>query len=312
VTLSFPNRLLLPLRIAGVSLALSSVARADDPQAEALYREGRQAAVEKNWDLACTKFEASQKREPAPGTLLNLADCEENRGRLAAALTDFHSALRLLRPGDERIEYAKQRAAAVEKRSPKVTVRLSASSPPGTTLECDGAPVDIATLGKPTNVDPGVHVFVVRAPGRTDVKSTIRLAVGEVREMELGAGEASSSPSSSSASSSSAPEPQGPSRGPAYAAFGVGTVGIGVGAVAGLVAMNAASTVKDSCPGGHCPTSDGLDAASRGRTMATVSTIGFGIGIAGAAIGTYLLLSTPNATTTATISPTGVAIQGRF
>ena len=72
------------LLVLGIVLCSATAARADERasvDAEMLFREGRHAADMGNFALACEKFEASHKVQPAPGTLLNLADCEESRGQ---------------------------------------------------------------------------------------------------------------------------------------------------------------------------------------------------------------------------------------
>src|SRR5689334_22746525 len=126
--------LVFTMGITLAGLSLESVARADDPVADALYQEGRRAVIAKDWATACKKFQESHDREPAPGTLLNLADCEENRGRLVDALAHFEAAGRLFQVGDERVTYAKQRASGIERRVPKLTLRLHPTSPTGTVV----------------------------------------------------------------------------------------------------------------------------------------------------------------------------------
>jgi hypothetical protein len=71
-----------------VMLGLSFVTRAasaDSAAAEALFREGRDAAKHGDLETACADFAESQRLDPAPGTLLNLAECEEKLGRVASA-----------------------------------------------------------------------------------------------------------------------------------------------------------------------------------------------------------------------------------
>lgn len=57
-----------------------------------------------------------------------------------------------------------------------------------------------------------------------------------------------------------------------------GLVGIGVGVRYGLVAMDEADTVSESCDGNKCRTREGLDAASSASDNALVSTLGYAIG----------------------------------
>ena len=58
----------------------------------------KRAAQAHDWTLACKKYRESQEREPAPGTLLNLADCEEKRGELMAVfqLEDLTSSVEVM------------------------------------------------------------------------------------------------------------------------------------------------------------------------------------------------------------------------
>ena len=84
---------------------------------------------------------------------------------------------------------------------------------------------------------------------------------------------------------STPPEPAAKkSLAPVYVAYGVGGAGLIVGSVTGALAMSKAS----DCPNKVCNTQSDLDSA---KSMATVSTISFGVGIAGVAVGTILLLT---------------------
>src|SRR5688572_12988629 len=64
------NRVLM-LALAGLVLHLP-VARAQNPGAEALFREGRELIKKGNLKAGCEKLEASEKLESSVGTLLNL------------------------------------------------------------------------------------------------------------------------------------------------------------------------------------------------------------------------------------------------
>lgn len=309
----------LILAVALAGSLVSGLAHAADPAAQALYEEGRQAAQAHDYALACRKFKESQDREPAPGTLLNLADCEESAGRLVDARAYFDSASRLFRAGDERIAYAKGRVAALERRIPTLTLRLDPTAPTDTTVERDGVPVDRGTLGAVTPVDPGEHIIVVRASHRTDMRTTVRLGDGEKREVELSVGEPGVSapvlkkdelvtpvppvtPSGGDAKTPGATESSTTSGGnaslrtAAIAAFGVGAVGLGFGIAGGLITMSAKNTVNDPniCSPQFC-NSTGQAAESRGKTWGAVSTVGFIAAGVGAAAGvTFWLVGQPH------------------
>jgi hypothetical protein len=59
-------------------------ARDRDPvAAEALFRAGRDALKRGAWAAACSKLAESQTLDPAAGTALNLAVCQEKLGNVA-------------------------------------------------------------------------------------------------------------------------------------------------------------------------------------------------------------------------------------
>ena len=106
------------MRLAPFALVLlPALAFAQD--AETLFREGRVAAEAGNYTVACPKFEESYKLDPAPGTLLNLADCEENRGQLVKAWQHFRLLHDRLPASDDRKVVAAVRAHALEQRLPQ-------------------------------------------------------------------------------------------------------------------------------------------------------------------------------------------------
>ena len=93
-------------------------------EGERLFREGRAAMQDKDYDTACTRFAESQRKEPAPGTSLNLGECEERRLHLIAARDAFTSAAASFTTADKK-GYASGRAEALDRRIPKVVLRVS-------------------------------------------------------------------------------------------------------------------------------------------------------------------------------------------
>lgn len=326
---------LLPRLALAIALPLAattmmpSMARAADQTAEQLYQEGKAAAGKKDWVLACSKFAESNAREPAPGTLLNLGDCEENRGQFTQAIAHFEAAARLCKPGDERAEYARQRSFTLERRAPKLTVKLQASTPAGTVIEKDGVALGAAQIGVPIVIDPGEHTLVVRAPGRTESRGSVRIALGESREIEVTAGMpipqgavTQTTPTTAApavATTAEIPKDTNgsePTKTAAYVSFGVGAVGLAIGVVGGLLTMSAKSTADSHCPAQGCD-SEGLSAEDRGKTWSTISTAGFVVAGLGAATGAGLLLFGPKSKTTTTtggltVQPTAAGAQLRW
>jgi hypothetical protein len=96
-----------------------------------------------------------------------------------------------------------------------------------------------------------------------------------------------------------------------------------VGAVSGLMALNRASMVSSRCGANRvCPTDADYraaeDAGSSAKALATVSTVGFGVGLLGAGVGTALFLKAPRdrARAAVTVTPAfglqsaGVSVAG--
>src|SRR6185436_8712873 len=155
------------LRYVAVGLALlafPAAARAqsrDAATAEALFRQGRQAMENKNYTEACGKFSESQKLDPAAGTLMNLATCEEKVGKLASAWQHWKEALDALPPKDDRVAFARSRVQELEKKLPRLQVTLSSGRDKGARIFRDEIEIGPAGEGGPLPIDPGPHVITV-------------------------------------------------------------------------------------------------------------------------------------------------------
>jgi tetratricopeptide (TPR) repeat protein len=175
------------------ALVVASAARADvrDPAAaDVLFRDARAAMQRGDYPTACAKLEESQRLDPAPGTLLNLAECEEKRGHLATAWEDYQGALDTLGAGDERVALASQRAAALFPRLPKLVVRLSPGAPAAARVKRDGVELGAASLGTELPVNPGAHAIVVVAPGRRARSYTVDTTEGRAASVTVDVGDA--------------------------------------------------------------------------------------------------------------------------
>jgi hypothetical protein len=163
---------------------------------------------------------------------------------------------------------------------------------------------------------PAAAVHVAKASAGTGRTET-DVAEGESKDvpvtLQTQSTAAPAAPPSTPAPSrteSMAPVPAHRGFGPlAWVGFGVAVVGVGVGAVTGVITLRDKSSIASQCNGTLCPPStyDKLDSAS---TMATVSTVSFAVGGAGAALGLAAWLlgwgveSPSDAATSATIRVT--------
>src|SRR5688572_25737334 len=107
----------LPLIVVAWFVAAPSAALAQqEGAAEVLFREARAAMRKGDVARACPKFAESYRLDPSLGTLLNLALCEEQQGRIVSAWTKFKHFLDSAPLSDKRREIARERVAELEPR----------------------------------------------------------------------------------------------------------------------------------------------------------------------------------------------------
>ena len=126
------------LFVGGVAHAGSS----DQVTAEALFSEGRRLMTAGKLDEACPKFAESQRLDPAPGTLLNLAACYERAGKTASAWNAFREAeVAAGRAGQkDRAAFAKKQWTRLETKLSLVTISLAADAAAKWKHLVDGGP----------------------------------------------------------------------------------------------------------------------------------------------------------------------------
>lgn len=152
---------LAPLLLAA-TLGVTQSVQAQESEGERLFKEGlqllEQAQKTKDsalFDQACERFEKSFAAEKVLSPLLNLARCEEGRGRLRAAWKTWQAAADLARTQGETTAQilAQGGAASLAEKLPKILVRLGEPGR-GAKIDIDGEAVN---PGEPFIVDPGKH-----------------------------------------------------------------------------------------------------------------------------------------------------------
>lgn len=311
-----PLRRLLPLVvIVPCFLLRASGAHAqsasDKAAAEALFHDGRQLFDAGNYAAACAKFTESERLDPAPGTLLNLAGCYEKNGQTASAWATFKEAgaASHQKGRADWEELARTRAAALEPNLSRLTIVVAASSTEGLQVLRDGAVVGQAEWGTAIPVDPGTHLVEARAPSRTAFQQSVAVAGAgasvsvSVPELAVAApGNDGSTPEPGTAGATQ--------RTVGLVVGGLGVVGLGIGAVFGIVAMNKENTAQQSdCKGDYCNQA-GLQLGQDAHSAATASTIAFGVGAAAVAGGVALYFLAPKSPSTPTVGMRASALPG--
>jgi hypothetical protein len=134
---------------AGPALAQDSAA------ADALFKEGKELVAQGKVAEACPKFQAALELQRQLGTLMNLADCLEQTGKLASAAALWGDAIAFANElKDDRASYATERRDAVLPRVPKLLLDVTVGSEP-LRVSIAGAEVKPSKFGLPMDVDPG-------------------------------------------------------------------------------------------------------------------------------------------------------------
>lgn len=275
---------------AGVALVLAlgvapaaSAEPAADRKAEALFREGR--ALLERGDVArgCARLAASLEIVRRASTVLNLADCDERQGHLVSSVARWQQGIAMLPASDVRVAVARERLAAVRKRIPRVTVRLTGALPERGSVAVDGAPIPRAEVEGDHQLDPGPHELVATLPGRGEVRRSFTLEEAERRALVLDVGEPQA------VAVAPPPRSSGGLRTAGFVLGGVGLASLAVGAVTGALTIDKKRIVDENCTAAAC-NDVAREAATAGKALSATSTITFVAGGALAAVGLTLVL----------------------
>jgi hypothetical protein len=277
---------------------------------ESLFQRGVSEMLQSRYATACPALQESYALEPKAGTKFTLAECEAKWGRVATAVAHYSDYLGLVESmsGEQRQRHADRAGVArkqlesLRPRVPVVTLVLTASAPTGAVVQLDGVALRRASLGVETPIDPGEHVVVTQAPNGSTRELKFAIGSGERKQINLtfDAVQSTSTPPRPSANRPQRIPKTPPNRAThtwAYVAGGVGMAGLAAGAITGVMSFKQKQIVDDNCVGSDC-NAKGIDAANTGRSLATASTVGFGVGLAGAATAVVLWLTAPQARAT--------------
>lgn len=297
----------------------------DKALAETLFREGRTLMADGKIDDACAKLEGSYRIDPKTGTLTNLAACHEMQGKTASAWAEFSEAAaqaaNARRSSIEQV--ARARAAALETKLSRLSIHLTAPNP-SVEITIDGRRIVSEALSTSIPLDPGVHKVTAKLGDATWTGEAIMAAGPSSSELTIPKVEALApkpvvaAPEPAPARPETAVSSSAPGHGrdiATYGALGVGVIGIGMGTVFGLVTLSKKSDADALCHGSVCGSQRGVDLQEGARSSATLSTVGFGVGLVGAAVGLYLLATapkSPSSNPSAMVSADRWGISGRF
>jgi hypothetical protein len=145
-------------------------------QAEALFQRARALLKADQPAEACPMFEKSHTLDPALGTLMNLADCEERTNHLVSAYVHFNDAAAWAERTHEsqRAGIAQQRASALKPRL--AWMALSTAAPVrGLTVKVNAFSVELGATAQSVPVDPGEALVIASADGFQRLVSRVRV-----------------------------------------------------------------------------------------------------------------------------------------
>lgn len=315
------SRLAAPVLLAVLSCAGAARAQPNDagarPQASelerarALFDEAGELEKQGQWGAAQERLRAALRIRETPHLRYALGWALENSERLIEARTEYEVALRLAQRGgaDEVQRLAATRISEVDRKIPLVQIRVRGALAKDSRVLVDGREVtvhgDVGTL----SVDPGPRVVRVERAGRNADEETVSIKPGVFRVVEVQGDEGAALPDA----------PPGPpvvadTRSKKRALPWVFLAGGGAFAATGLALfVSSSSDVGErdefmsrwcdatACANGTVATRpeseeaasfrrEAYDAADRGNTKQLVGAILGGVGIAGIAVGTYLLI----------------------
>lgn len=302
----------------------------DKTRAQTLFLEGRKAIDSGDWATGCPKVRQSLDLFAVANSHFTVAQCDEQAGHIASALDHWERGAALVDDGnDPRTKVAKERIAALEPRVPRIRVVVPPASS-SAAIYLDGAKLEPAALVAPLRVEPGTHVFVVKAASRNDSQREIKIAERERTEFVAKIGEPNSVGPVPTGSGTVAPPPgtgapaapMPPMKVAGFVVGGVGVASLLVSAITGGMVV-ATDGKLGGCDEDKCsitPDKADLNAEYQSYVKANLAT--FMIGLAATGGGLAMILAAPKnappkmpeAAVVPLVLPggAGIGLSGRF
>jgi hypothetical protein len=274
--------------IASASPAWADPSLSDRETARSLMDDGDGKREKGDIKGALKSYEAADAIMHVPTTGLEVARTQAQLGLLLEARETLGRVSRLPPKAGEPAPFAAARktadalSAEIGARIPSVTVLVTNGEPGQTTvIVFDGEVVPPAASQAPRKVNPGRHSIAARS-GTLEKKQDIEVTERESKTVTIDL-----KPPAVITHNEEPVAPSGPSPVPkilTYGGFAVGVVGIGVGAVTGLMSIGKVNDVKAKCPNDVCSPALQADIDSA-KSLGTISTIAFIAGGVGVGVG---------------------------
>lgn len=317
--------------VATLAASLALISATGQAQDESARREARDLAnrgYEKfkrgEYDEAIALLQQAEDISHSPVILSFIAQSYEKLGRLIEAQRQYAAVVNEALADDAPEDFVKAQRQArrqvliLARRIPRIVLRISGVPPEAVKVSLDGRPVAADRLGKPIRVNPGSRRLVLDVEGQERVERTITATERQVTDVDLVLATRVVERQVPGPAVRVAPASDDGWIGPVVG-YGVGLAGLTLGLTAGAIYLDRRSSLRERCPDNRCaPELEGeRDTLS---ALGVASVVGLGLGVAGAAVGTVLLIvddgdATPGdarATVALGAGPSGLWLQGAF
>lgn len=252
-----PRRLVSSIAVACALVVGAPQVHAQDAaelkKARAQFQQGTELEQAGNWTAALQAFREVGQVRMTPQVRFHIAVCEENLGRLVAALGGYELALAeadKVNPdfkGEVEANITRLRA-----RIPKLVIVRGAGAD-AAAIELDSVAVGDSSVGVEVPLDPGPHAVTAKAPNRKPFEASVTLKEQETARLEVVLEEL---PPELLRPAASLPADKPPSKVVPFVIGGVGVASlIGSGVLFGL-RQGALSDLDKACPTRtDCPSS---------------------------------------------------------
>jgi hypothetical protein len=314
-----------------ISVLSPTVAFATPPQAGAgagstdaarqHYDRGVKLYEEEDYRAALIEFKRAYEIAPNTAVLFNIGQSYYQLLDYANALTTFEK-YQSEAGADIPAARKAQVTSEVEElrgRVARVTVTVNV---PDAEIFVDDTSVGKSPLSTPLLVSAGRRKITAQKAGKQAGTKIVEAAGGDQLSVQLDLADLAVAGNGPMQPSGPTTRTEPASYLPAYIGIGVAVVGVGVGAIFGGIALGNKSTLDSECQNKTCPNNSQSDIDTMSRN-ATISTIGFAVGIVGAGVAVVdFIIAKPHVvedraakngfSITPMIGPVSAGFSGRF
>lgn len=303
------------------TLPASAQNAANKSTARALMDDGDRKRDAGDTKGALESYQAADAIMKVPTTGIEVARTLSSMGRLLEAQV-IVTQLAVAPPRKEPAAFVSARKAAavlasdLDARIPTLLVKVLGGGADTPSLSIDGKRLSSSADAQAHKLDPGLHAIAVRQ-GPAEKEQNVTLVERDRKTLTV---DLAPPPPPPVAIEPPPRKPEAePSAGPkvmTFGGFGLAAVGIGVGAITGLMSLKKTNDLKAVCPNDACPPErqGDLDSANMLGNVSTVAFVAAGVGAVVGVVGVVLWRGQHKEPTTSALllSPSWVGWRATF